>query len=321
MFMWLKRKTRNRRLNGGTVLDVKLRSDQARATRSRAIALGLGVTFGTVFCFYLLWRTGEWTLNAMIYENPAFAITHVDVQTDGVIAPDQIRRWAGAKAGENLMAMDLGLIKRNLELVSLIESVTVERVLPKTLCIRVTEREPVAQVNVPKMRVGGGLDVTVMHFDMNGFVMLPLDPRLRSTPLGQMQDELPVITGVNPLQLLPGKQIDSTQIRSAVELVAKFQESAMGSLVGIKRVDVTSPGVLIATTDQGGAITFGVVDIDQQLLRWHEIYEQGMRHGKAIASLDLAVSNNIPARWLAANLVPPPAPKVPKTPRNKRKNV
>jgi cell division septal protein FtsQ len=255
----------------------------------------------------------------MIYENPAFAITHVDVQTDGVIAPDQIRRWAGTKAGDNLMALDLADIKRNLQLVSVIDSVTVERVLPKTLCIRVVEREAVAQVNVPKMRVGGGLDVSVLHFDMNGYVMLPLDPRLRSTPLGQVQDELPVITGVNPTALVLGKQIDSAQVRSAVELLARFQDSAMVARVDIKRVDVTTPDMLVATTDQGGAITFGVQNLDQQLLRWHEIYEQGMRHSKVIASLDLAVSNNIPARWLEANLVPPPAPKAARITRNNRK--
>lgn len=317
--MWFNRKSRNRRLNGGTVLDVKLRSDQARATRSRALALGLGVTFGTVFCFYLLWRTGEWALNAMIYENPAFEISQINIETDGVIAPDQIRRWSGTKPGENLMALDTELIKRNLKLVSVIDSVTVERVLPKTLCIRVVEREPVAQVNVPKVRVGGGLEVSVLHFDMNGFAMLPLDPRLRSTPLGQVQNDLPVITGVNPASLIPGKQIDSTQVRSAVELLTQFQDSPMAALVDIKRVDVTTPDMLVATTDQGGAITFGVQNIDQQLLRWHEIYEQGMRHSKVIASLDLAVSNNIPARWLEANLVPPPAPKISRTTRNNRK--
>lgn len=320
-FMWGTRKSKNRRLNGGTVLDVKLRSDQARATRTRALALGIGVTFGTVFCFYLLWRTGEWALNALIYENPAFAIAKVEVQTDGEIGLDQIRRWAQVKGGENLMALDLGRIKRDLELVSLIQSVTVERVLPRTLSIRVTEREPIAQVNVPRARSGGGLDVVVMHFDAEGCVMLPLDRRLRSTPLGQVQEELPVITGVNPLQLVPGRQIDSPQVRSAVELLAKFQESAMGALVDIKRVDVTDPEVMIATTGQGGTITFGVKNIDQQLLRWHEIYEQGMQHNKVIASLDLAVANNIPARWLEANLVPPSPPKAPKPPRKKKNNV
>lgn len=320
-FIWGKRESKNRRLHGGTVLDVKLRSDQARATRSRALALGLGVTFGTVFCFYLLWRTGEWALNELIYENPAFAIANVEVQTDGAIPQDQIRRWACVKAGENLMALDLGRIKRDLELVSLVRSVTVERVLPKTLRIRVTEREPLAQVNVPRARTGGGLDVVVMHLDAEGYVMQPLDLRLRNTPIGQVHEDLPLITGVNPLQLTPGRQIDSAQVRSALDLLAKFQESTMGALAQIGRVDVTAPGVLTATTAQGGAITFGVENIDQQLLRWREIYEQGMQHRKVIASLDLAVSNNIPARWIEASLAPPPAPKATKPIRTKKKNV
>lgn len=318
--MWFKSKTRNRRLNGGTVLDVKLRSDQARATRSRALALGLGVTFVTVFCFYMLWRAGEWGLNAMIYDNPAFSIAQVDVHTDGVIAQDQIRRWARVKAGENLMALDLGRIKRDLELVSLIQSVTVERVLPKTLVIRVTEREAVAQVNVPRVKVGGGLEVATMHFDKDGYVMLPLDPRLRSTPVGQQGHDLPSISGVNPMLLQPGKPIDSAQVRSAVALLAKYQDSAMSTLIDLKSVDVTVPEVLVATTEQGSVITFGVQNLDQQLLRWHEIYEQGMRHGKVIASLDLAVSNNVPTRWLEASLVPPPAPKASKITRNRKNN-
>lgn len=319
--MWGKRRIRNRRLHGGTVLDVKLRSDQARATRSRALALGLGVTFGTVFCFYLLWRAGEWALNELIYENPAFAIANVEVQTDGVIAQEQIRRWARVRGGENLMALDLGRIKRDLELVSLIQSVTVERLLPKTLSIRVTEREAIAQVNVPRARPGGGLDVVVMHFDAEGYVMLPLDPRLRNTPVGEVRDDLPLINGVNPLQLTSGRQIDSVQVRSALELLAKFQESTMGALVQIERVDVTAADVLIATTAQGSSITFGADNIDQQLLRWREIYEQGMHHNMVIASLDLAVSNNIPARWIEANLVPPSTRKAPKPTRTKKKNV
>ena len=43
----------------------------------------------------------------MVYENRAFAIEQIDVQTDGVISTDQLRRWAGVKAGENLLALDL----------------------------------------------------------------------------------------------------------------------------------------------------------------------------------------------------------------------
>ena len=41
--MWFKRKPKNRRLEREQVLDVKLRSSQVRAARSRIFALTLGV--------------------------------------------------------------------------------------------------------------------------------------------------------------------------------------------------------------------------------------------------------------------------------------
>jgi cell division protein FtsQ len=305
--MWFKRKTRNRRLNSGTVLDVKLRSDQVRASRARALALGLGIAFGTVFCFYLLWRTGEWALNRLVYENEAFAITQVDAHTDGVISSDQIRRWAGVKLGHNLMALDLVRVKRDLELVPLLRSVSVERILPHTVCIRVTERQAVAEVSVPRARAGGGVEVVVLHLDAEGYSMQPLDPRLRSTPIGQVEEPLPSLTGVSTTELQPGRQVGSAQVHGALELISKFNESPMAALVDLKRVDVSSPEVLVATTGQGSEITFSLQDIDQQLLRWREIYDQGMRHGKSIAALDLAVPNNIPARWMEAAARPQPA--------------
>jgi cell division septal protein FtsQ len=200
--------------------------------------------------------------------------------------------------------------------------------LPHTLRIRVTEREPIAQVNMPRARQGGGLEVAVLQLDANGFVMPPLDPRLRTMPLNGLEEQLPVVTGVNALELQPGKRIETAQVLSALRLVQKFQESSMAAVLDLKRVDVTSQEVLVTTTSQGSEITFGLQDFDQQLLRWREIYEQGLRYNKAIASLDLAVTNNTPARWVEASLQPqPPVPprKAPKPARTssttRRRNV
>jgi len=166
---------------------------------------------------------------------------------------------------------------------------------------------------MPRARQGGGLDVAVLHLDVDGYVMPPLDPRLRTTPLNGLEEPLPVVTGVNALELQPGKRIETPQVLSALKLVQKFQESSMASVLDLKRVDVTSPEVLITTTSQGSEITFGLQDLDQQLLRWREIYEKGMHYNRAIASLDLAVTNNTPARWMEASLQPP-APVTPHKP-------
>ncbi|MGD0350406.1 MAG: FtsQ-type POTRA domain-containing protein [Verrucomicrobiota bacterium] len=307
--MWFRREKKNRRLRRGRVLDVKLRSGQVRAKRARLAAVAFGILFGTVFGLYLFWRAGEWALDYFVYENPEFAIRRIDVQTDGVILPEQLRRWAGVKPGDNLLALDLAAVKRNLELVSMIESVSVERVLPRTLRIRVNEREPVAQVNVPSADASGKIVVTMFELDADGYVMQPLDPRLSVMPLAQVNSQVPVIIGLNICQLQPGRRLDSPPAQAALQLITAFNGSPMAGLVDLQHIDVSAPGVLVATTEQGGEITFGLDNFARQLRRWREIYDAGQRLNKAIASLNLAVPDNIPVRWMDGGAVPGSTPK------------
>jgi cell division septal protein FtsQ len=319
--MWLKRKPKNRRLGREQVLDVKLRSSQVRAARTRMTAISLGAVFATVFGLYLLYRAGEWTLNRLVYENKAFAIEEIDVQTDGVISVDQLRRWAGVKPEENLLALDLVRVKRDLELIPLVQSVSVERILPHTLRIRIAEREPIAQVNTPRPRPNGGIELAVCHLAADGYVMLPLDPRHCAAALNQPVDLLPVVAGINASELQPGRRIIAPPVQAALQLIMAFEQSAMGGLVDLRRVDVSSPEVLVVTTRQGSEVTFALTDLEQQLRRWHTVFELGQRTSNSIATLDLAVTNNIPLRWLEASAGPPAAPKLPKPLRPKKKHV
>ena len=314
------RKQKNRRLNRVHVLDVKMRSDQVRKLRLRVGAMAFGALFGTVFSVYVLWRGGDWLLNKLAYENPAFAIKEVEVQSDGVISTDQLRRWANVKTGENLLALDLARVKRDLEMVPMIATVSLERVLPHTLRIRVTEREAVAQVNLPRTKPGGGVEVAVYHVDAQGFVMLPVDPRQRTSPLVQTDDALPILAGVSANDLQPGRQITSPPAVAALNLISQFALSPMAGLVDLRRVDVTAPDVIVVTTGQGSEVTFGLRDLDRQLSRWREIHEFGLKMRRNVAFIDLAVSNNVPVRWLEANISPAPA-KPAKTTRIKKRNV
>ncbi len=321
--MWFKREqNKNRRLHRTHVLDVKLRSDQVQATRLRLAILALMVPAITLLALYLVWRIGEATLNAFVYDNADFAIQQIDVTTDGVIAPEQLRRWAGVKPGANLIALDLAAVKRNLELVSVIDSVSVERVLPRTLKIRVTERDPIAQVNVPRADGASGIAVSVFQLDADGMVMQPLDPRLSTVPLAQMNSQLPVIAGVNAFQLQPGRRVELPQVQAALQLITAFSRSPMAGLVDLRRVDVSAPGVVVATTGQGSQITFGLDDLNRQLGRWRQIYDLGVREKWAIATLDLAVANNVPLHKMLANAAPlTVTPKAVKPIKIRRKNV
>jgi hypothetical protein len=302
--MWFKRPRRNRRLGPGHVLEVKLRSDQVRAARTRFAVVAVTVGVGTVLSLYILWRLGEWSLDKLVYENPAFALAQVDIQTDGIIAPEQLRRWSGVKPGANLVALDLASVKRNLELVSTIDTVSIERILPRTLKIRVTERQPVAQVNLLRSLPSGDVVVAVFQLDAGGYVMQPLDSRLSVVPVSQMNYQLPALTGLSLFQLQPGRRLESPQALAALRLISAFDHSPMAGLVDLRSVDVSAPGVLLAATGQGGEVTFAPDHLDLQLRRWRQVYDWGNRAGKAIASLDLAVGNNVPVKWTQS--FPPP---------------
>jgi cell division septal protein FtsQ len=319
--MWFRKKNINRRLDRRHVLlDVKLRTGQVRSTRMRWGAVALTVAFSTVFGLYLVWRTGGWAMNHFLYENKDFAVQQIDVQTDGVISSDQLRRWAGVKPGDNLLALDLGRVKRDLELVPQVRTAAVERVLPRTLRIRVEEREPLAQVYAPQLRQDGrGYDMRLFQLDSEGVVMLPLESRQRATPLAQAGELLPTLAGIDPNELQPGRKLEVPQLLAALDLIVAFEHSPMAGLADLRRIDISSPGILVATTGQGGELTFAAQDFDQQLRRWRQIYDRGQQMNMAIASLDLAVPNNIPVRWLDARAVVPLAPK-PKPAATYRKN-
>jgi hypothetical protein len=319
--MWFKRKPKNRRLGREQVLDVKLRSSQVRAARTRIGAIGLGAIFATVFGLYLFYRTGEWVLSRCVYENKAFAIQEIDVQTDGIISVDQLRRWAGVKPDENLLALDLARVERDLRLVPLVQSVSVVKILPRTLQIRITEREPVAQVNVYRPRPNGGVESSVYQLDADGYVMLPLDPRQRATPLNQPIDSLPAIAGINPSELQPGRRIVAPQVQAALQLIMAFDQSPMAGLADLRRIDVSCAAVLVVKTGQGSEVTFGLADPESQLRRWHDIFDLGQKMSKAVASLDLAVTNNVPARWIDSSALPPVTPRPPKILRLRKKYV
>jgi cell division septal protein FtsQ len=302
------------------MLDVRLRTRQMRVARWRAAGLGLGGLLLLALFVLLFWRGGEWLLRRAVYENPSFAIQRVEVSTDGVISPAVIRRWAMVRPGENLLALDLMRVKRDLESQPPVEFVAVERVLPGTLRLFITERLPIAQTLALLPRKGGAPVQVTYDFDEAGFVMQPLDPAWRMTP-APTNETLPLLTGVPLTELQPGRQVELSQIRAALRLISELDRSPMAGMVEFQSINVAAPEILEVTTTQGAHVTFSLDGFDVQLRRWREISDQYLQWGKAITSLDLSVSNNLPARWIAAGGMPPLLHKTAKPVKTKRKNV
>jgi cell division septal protein FtsQ len=316
--MFSRRKYRNRRHWRGHVLDVKLSSSQRREHRTRRflwLFVGSAIFFGAI---YGGWRGIGALIERYVYNNDAFAITRLEIETDGVLAAEQLRSWAGARPKANLMRLDLARVKRDLEMVPAIESVAVERALPGTLRIHVTEREPIAQVVLVRQDGSPGGRYTL---DAQGHFMYPIEPAQRATPPAQTNDSLPELVGMLPQDVRPGRTTEAPQVHAALALVRAFNRSPMLGIVDVKHIDVRQAGVLVLMTRQENVITFGLSDFELQLRRWRTVHEHASRLGRHVTALDLAVGNNCPMQWVDAAGVSPTPPRPFKSSPYRKKHV
>jgi hypothetical protein len=206
---------------------------------------------------------GELLLRRTVYENKAFEIRGIKVETDGLLSPEQICAWAGVRAQANLMALDLARVKRDLELVPAIESAAVERILPGTLRIRVIEREPIARVIFARVQGRAVYTNSSLTLDANGYFMFAIEPGQRQQPAGSPDEHLPILAGIPTADMRPGRQVQSPQVRAALARIQAFQRSPMAGLADLKVIDVSQPGVLVAATGQENEITFGLNDFER----------------------------------------------------------
>src|SRR5215468_1791278 len=120
---FFRKQPRNRRLTRDYVLDVKLSASQRRQNRLRRLVLVLASFLILGVAGFIVWRVGESALRQYVYENPAFWIRNLQTETDGVLSAEQIQTWAGLKLRENVLAVDLARVERDLKLVPAIEAV------------------------------------------------------------------------------------------------------------------------------------------------------------------------------------------------------
>jgi hypothetical protein len=315
------RTTRNRRFKKRSILDVKLRTRGQRLARVRMVVWAGVVALGTVVGLFLFWRGGEWALRELVFENHSFALRTIQIEGEGMIPREEILRWSGLRRGANLLGLDLARVKRDLELVPLIQSAAVERVPPNTLRIRVTEREPVARVLAPQAAGLGEETRIVSYFlDREGYLFGWNSVKSWGHSFSSAGMRLPIVRGIPGQELRPGRWVELEPVKSALAWAAGFKGSPMAGLVEVRSIDVSLPEVLQVQTSEGSLITFSHGRTEQQLRRWWHVHELGRKQGKIIQSLDLSITNNSPVTFLDALgpvESPTAAPVVPATQRKR----
>lgn len=142
---------------------------------------------------------------ALFLRSSAFAIQHVTVQGLSLISENEILKLADGVQGQNLLLLDRKAFQYKISLHPLVRSVQLQRKLPQTLVIQVTERTPAALVVVPK---------GVLEVDAEGIFLR----RLESWP----KNDYPVISGIELSDTVgPGQNLANPLLTAALRLLGQ----------------------------------------------------------------------------------------------------
>jgi len=276
------------------LLDVKVPTQGRLRQRLSWLAAVLVAVVVVALTCYGLYRLLMFSITKLVYGNPRFAIAQICVDTDGVLAPQQVVQLAGVSVGQNLFALDLHQVRRNLAMIPLIRDAEVRRVLPQRLVLHINERIAVARLRVPSRELADAMFL----IDRNGVVMKPMKLADGTILQPQAPGPLPTLTGVKLSDVRVGRAVESEQIYQALELLDKLEQAVAGSLLEVESVDLSRARQLVLTTRQRTVVKFDVEDFQQQLRRLSAILAWAQQRQRFVQTVDLTVNRGVPVTFV-----------------------
>jgi cell division protein FtsQ len=206
---------------------------------------------------------------------PVFRARHIDVEGERTLRAAQVLRIAGVDDATNVFHLDPTAVEAALRSSPWIAEAEVERDLPSTIRIRVTERAPMAQVsvdgltrsvagdgtllpggdpvNLPEVRASVGA-IDAEGWTSGARALAALGPQIRS----RVRAVVVATDGSLTIQLAPDLEVaygspgDEEAKAAALHAVLAWAEQGDVSLVSI---DLSVPIAPTAATAGGGTVT------------------------------------------------------------------
>ena len=272
------------------LLDVRVRSHKASQHRNRrvlvvvskivlvlvvAVGVVLGVRYGAKHFFF---------------ENPDYQLSQIEFQTDGSLQREQVLKATELHEGANIFTVNLGKVRDRLQQLSQVDEVQVIRKLPGEIDIRIVERKPVAWITSAKQILDPFVSDVAFLVDARGVLMK--EKKLLPEYLG-----LPSITGCTSESLEPGKIVESSEAKAALELVRLSTASFMQTRFQIREIDVSKGYCLVVSDKNHTRVTFGFDNLETQLQRLEQFLVYADDSKQELATVNLLVQRNIPVTF------------------------
>jgi cell division septal protein FtsQ len=272
------------------LLDVKVRSRKVTQHRNRRVLVALSklvLVAGFCVAVYLGALEGA---KRFFFENPEYQLKTIEVQTDGTLQRDQILEVADVHEGENIFKINLGRVHDRIQQLPQVDEVQVVRKLSGEVNIRVVERKPVAWLTSEKEFSDPFVSDAAFLVDARGVLMK--QKKLLPEYLG-----LPLILGCSSESLEAGKVVESSEAKTALELLRLSARSFMQTRFQIRDIDVSKSYCLLVTDKNHTRITFGLNDLEQQLQRLEQFLVYSDDSKQELETVNLLVQRNIPVTF------------------------
>jgi len=272
------------------LLDVKVRSRKVTQHRNRKVLVALSklvLVAGFCLAVYLGALEGA---KRFFFENPEYQLKTIEVQTDGTLQRDQIVEVADLHEGENIFKINLARVHDRIQQLPQVDDVQVVRKLSGEIDIRVVERKPVAWLTSEKEFSDPFVSDAAFLVDARGVLMK--QKKLLPEYLG-----LPLILGCSSESLEAGKVVESSEAKTALELLRLSAGSFMQTRFQIRDIDVSKSYCLLVTDKNHTRITFGLNDLEEQLQRLEQFLVYSDDSKQELETVNLLVQRNIPVTF------------------------
>jgi cell division protein FtsQ len=236
------RSRRNRRK-----VDLAKKTSEVKASvksHAPAVLKALAVTVLTTGAVFGGLRGWQWATTT-----DTFAMKRVRVVGAARVTDAQVSRLGSLALGSNLIAMDLDSVARSVATHPWVKSVTVNRQLPDTLLVQLSEHQPVALLALSDLYL----------VDAEG------EPFKRAQAAEVM--DLPLVTGVGRDALVSRRDETRAVIRRALIALDAYARSPASKGHPASEVNVGPELGLTLVTNTGEEIVLGEADVEPALAR------------------------------------------------------
>ncbi len=250
-------------------------------------------------------RTAMWLIAAMIVigvgwvtwhealeKNSQFLLKSVVVNTEGTLTREQIVAATGLTEATNLLTMNLREVRAKIERLPQVKSAVIHRDYHGKLTLDVVQRIPVAWIECPKQKLFEPLSGKGCLMDAEG-APVPCDV-ITKTYLAMPRIQFPGLSEASP-----GKPVPDMQVHAALRLMEKLQSRDDSGHAALEAIEIPNAWSLVAHFGGDAKVTFGVDDIDPQLVRFDRFMHEARARQWRVATLNLLSRINTPATFHA----------------------